>query len=77
MPSSPSAAVGVPYGCRADGGFAAGTLVEKFSNHQLLCRQHINQRDTSIKVSRHELMASLAALPGPIFDVQLALIHVQ
>lgn len=72
--SCPLAPVGVLDGCRADVSFIAGMIVDKFSYHQPLYRQHTKLVDSGINVSRGwltKLMPRSVALFEPIFDAQL------
>ena len=76
--SCPPAPAGVLDGCRADVSFVAGMMVDKFSYHQPLYRQHIKLGDAGINVSRPwltRLMSRVAALLEPIFDAQLVSIR--
>lgn len=72
--SCPSAPVGVLDGCRADVSFIAGMIIDRFSYHQPLYRQHVKLQDSGINVSRAwitKLMPSAVSLVEPIFDAQL------
>ena len=72
--SCPVAPVSVVDGSRADVSFIAGMIVDKFSYHQPLYRQHTKLTDSGIKVSRAwltKLMPSAVALLEPIHHAQL------
>jgi len=72
--SCPPAPVGVLDGCRADGSFIVGMIIDKFAYHQPLYRQHVKLQDSGINVSRAwitKLMPAAVSLIEPIFDAQL------
>jgi transposase len=70
----PPAPVGVLEGSRADVSFIAGLLIEKFSYHCPLYRQHQKLTDAGITVSRPwltQLTQRTSALLAPIYAAQL------
>lgn len=72
------APVGVLEGSRADVSFAAGLLVDKFSYHLPLYRQHRRLEDQGINVSRPwltQIAQRTIALLEPIHDAQFASIR--
>ena len=72
--SCPPAPVGVLDGSRADVSFIAGMIVDKFTFHLPLYRQHLRLRDSGINVSRPwltQVMQSAVSLLEPIHDAQL------
>jgi transposase len=71
----PSAPVGVIEGSRADVSFIAGVLVDKFSWHLPLYRQHQRLIAAGFKLSRPwltQLVQQGAQLLKPIYEAQLA-----
>jgi len=76
--SCPPAPVGVLDGSRADVSFIAGMIVDKFTFHLPLYRQHLRLGDSGIDISRPwltQVMQSAVALLEPIHDAQLAAIR--
>jgi transposase len=66
---------GVLQGSRADVSFLAGLLIEKFSYHNPLYRQHQRLIDSGIKVSRAwltQITQQAISLLEPIYEAQLA-----
>lgn len=76
--SCPPAPVGVIEGSRADVSFIVGLIVDKFSFHLPLYRQHLRLRDAGITVARGwltQLTQQAIALLEPIFEALLASIR--
>ncbi|MGH9653128.1 MAG: IS66 family transposase, partial [Bryobacteraceae bacterium] len=76
--SCPPAPVGVIEGSRADVSFLAGLLVDKFSFHLPLYRQHQRLEAAGIRVSRPwltQLTQGTIGLLEPIYDAQFASIR--
>lgn len=76
--SCPTAPVGVIEGSRADVSFIVGMMLDKFSYHQPLHRQHLRLRACGIAVSRAwltQVMQQAVALLEPVFEAQLASIR--
>ena len=74
----PPAPLGVLEGSRADVSFAAGLLVDKFSYHLPLYRQHQRLTDSGITVSRPwltQLAQRSIGLLEPIYEAQFASIR--
>ena len=74
----PPAPVGVLEGSRADVSFIVGLLVDKFSYHNPLYRQHQRLQDCGIHVSRPwltQLTQQAIRLLEPIYDSQLVSIR--
>jgi transposase len=72
------APAGVLEGSRADVGFAAGLLMDKFAWHIPLYRQHQRLEASGIRVSRPWLMQvaqAVISLLTPIYEAQLASIR--
>lgn len=63
--SCPSAPVGVINGSRADVSFIAGMIVDKFTFHLSLCRQHRRVSDPDIDVSRPWLTQTMQSPVDP------------
>lgn len=76
--SCPSAPTGVLEGSRADVSFLAGLLVDKFSYHTPLYRQHQRLLDSGIRVTRPwltQLTQQAVGLLEPIYEAQMTSIR--